>query len=275
MAFRHWLYLWAWLFLSGHSFAANTLTLENNGKKSALAAPQLANRSDARTIALVQDPAYRARAMQYHAIPLTTLLQEHGFQKDDTVQFVALDGFVATLPARLLLATPDMAQPWLAIEPSDKPWPPLSANNASSAGPFYLIWTSPEKSRIRQEQWPYQISRIERVDSLEKRFPQLAPRQDTPADSAVWTGFEVFKTQCSVCHRMNGGGEASIGPDLNIPLNPTEYFQPDALKQLIRNPAQVRTWPGSKMPAFSKDTLSDEELEALIAYLQAMTANRK
>jgi mono/diheme cytochrome c family protein len=39
----------------------------------------------------------------------------------------------------------------------------------------------------------------------------------------------LFVTQCLVCHKLNGAGSADVGPDLNLPENPTEYFQASAL----------------------------------------------
>ena len=268
MRFVRWLvWVLGWS-LAAVLWAATDLTITNGKDSTSLSAAQLLARPDARALSVSADIAYD-KSMQYQAVPLRTLLKESGFSAQDTVPFVALDGFVASLPARLLMADGDAAQAWLAVEPESDHWPALSGN-AASAGPFYLVWINPQKSNIKQEQWPYQIARIERVDSLEARFPVLAPPASTPLSSKVWQGFEVYKTQCSVCHRVNGGGEGNVGPDLNQPMNPTRYLQADALKKLIRNPAQVRTWPTAKMPAFSEKTLGDNDLDALVAYLQAM-----
>ena len=65
-----------------------------------------------------------------------------------------------------------------------------------------------------------------------------------------------------------------MGPDLNLPLNPTEYFRDGMLRQLIRDPGSVRKIPGSAMGAFGKESISDAELDQLLAYLQHM-ATRK
>jgi mono/diheme cytochrome c family protein len=73
---------------------------------------------------------------------------------------------------------------------------------------------------------------------------------------------------------MNGGGEAAVGPDLNLPMNPVEYFQPQALRRYLRDPASVRSWPDQKMPAIRRDQLADAELERVIAYLQHMASRR-
>ena len=50
-------------------------------------------------------------------------------------------------------------------------------------------------------------------------------------------------------------------------MNPVEYFQPAALKKLLRNPSSVRTWPEQKMPAFDEASLSDADIDAIVAWL--------
>ena len=83
-------------------------------------------------------------------------------------------------------------------------------------------------------------------------------------------GQEVFTVQCLPCHRMKGAGEGELGPDLGQPMSPTQYFTPEALRKLIRNPKSVRTWPGQIMPGFDPSKISDADLDAVIAYLGAM-----
>jgi mono/diheme cytochrome c family protein len=65
-----------------------------------------------------------------------------------------------------------------------------------------------------------------------------------------------------------------MGPDLNRPMNPTEYFQPAALRRYLRDPTSVRAWPEQKMPDFTPQQISDGEMAALIAYLEHMAARR-
>jgi mono/diheme cytochrome c family protein len=47
------------------------------------------------------------------------------------------------------------------------------------------------------------------------------------------------------------------------------------LRALIRDPGSVRNWPDRRMPAFSKDVLSDADLDAIAAYLAYLAAKRK
>lgn len=62
--------------------------------------------------------------------------------------------------------------------------------------------------------------------------------------------------------------------DLNLPYNPTEYFQPQFLARYIRDPQALRQWPQAKMPAFPERVIDDQELRQLIGYLRHM-AGRK
>ncbi|WDY56644.1 cytochrome c [Pseudomonas sp. PSKL.D1] len=229
----------------------------------------LLNHPQARDISIEQDVAYK-RPMHYRAVPLAALLP--GIKADDHLQAVALDGFAAEMPAGpLLQAGP--AQAWLAVEDPAKPWPALG-NGKPGAGPFYLVWTNPQSSGIRPEQWPFQIATIRRLAPVEQRFPALLPAPELPATDPVRQGFALFQQNCLVCHRLNGAGDAQFGPDLNVPHNPTEYFQPAFLRQYIRDPQSLRQWPQARMPGFAESVLSEQELDALLAYLAHM-AGRK
>jgi mono/diheme cytochrome c family protein len=220
-----------------------------------------------RSIVIPEDIAYK-RTMTYRALPLKAIV--HDLDQVQAVQFKAEDGFVATLPAALLNGA---SQPWIAIEPANAPWPPLKPDGRS-AGPFYLVWLSPERSGVNPEQWPYQLAAIGEADALPDAHPQILPDTSVPKEGAAYRGLQVYSTYCASCHRMNGGGEATIGPDLNLPVNPTEYFQPAYLRRYIRNPASLRSWPAMTMPAFPQTVLSDPQLNDLIVYLQSM-AHRK
>ena len=247
------------------------LTVIAGGRKATYAPAALLALPAATTITVPNDVAYK-REMIFRAVPMSSLLT--GVGADETLRFVASDGFVATLSAAPLLARGDAATAYLAIEPPDSPWPALKAGDHASAGPFYLVWLRPERGGITPEQWPYQIAKIDAVAPLARRFPMLAPGQGVSARDPVRHGFAIFEKQCSVCHTLNLGGDASIGPDLNVPYNPTEYLRADALRRLIRDPQSLRRWPAAKMPAFPVKALSDRDLTDLLAYLHYM-ADRK
>jgi mono/diheme cytochrome c family protein len=251
--------------------AEPTLTIASGSRTAIYTTAGLLALPTAATVTIPADVAYK-RSMSYRAVPMAKLLD--GVSAEDSVRFTAADGFVATLPAAALLGREDAPTAYLAVEPADAPWPPLKAGATSTAGPFYLVWTRPEKGAVTPEQWPYQIARIDVVASITKRFPMLAPSPKLAANQPIRAGFLIFQTRCLACHTLNGGGDSTLGPDLNFPYNPTEYMRPEALRRMIRDPQSLHRWPGAKMPAFDRRTLSDRELGELLAYLRHM-ADRK
>ncbi|MHC6224637.1 cytochrome c [Pseudomonas sp. X10] len=223
----------------------------------------------AQDIRVEQDVTYK-RTMHYRAIPLSTLLE--GVSANDHLQAVALDGFAAEMPAGPLLQK-GPARAWLAIEDPAQPWPTLGKDKPG-AGPFYLVWTNPQASSIRPEQWPFQVASIRRLAPVAERFPVLRPAPNLATNDPIRQGFALFQKNCMACHRLNGAGDAQFGPDLNLPYSPTEYFQPAFLRRYIRDPQSLRQWPQAKMPGFAENVLSEQELDALLAYLAHM-AGRK
>lgn len=252
--------------------ASPELVIVSGGRTRTLTTDALLAHPGLVSITVPNDVAYR-RPMTYKAIPLATLLGS--VPKEDSLRFVAVDGFAATIPAAPLLGAGDnAARAYLAIEPPAARWPALKAGAAATAGPFYLVWLAPERSRIGPEQWPYQVARIEEIAPITTRFPALLPATTVPAYDPIRRGLAVFTTSCVVCHTLNLAGDAKIGPDLNVPFSPTEYFREEYLRRLVRSPQSVRTWPESKMPGFDEKAISERELDDLVAYLYYM-AKRK
>ncbi|MDQ5889085.1 MAG: hypothetical protein QG667_2379 [Pseudomonadota bacterium] len=272
MIIRYWLSIW--LMCLGLLAHADMPLLFDGAKKTIYPAAQLRSHPAVRRIEVPVDVAYR-QPMSYDALPLAWLLKAQGVLPGDTIQFKAADGFVMSMPAALLLHQQrDKAQAWLAIEPDEKKWPPLKGEGGPSAGPFYLVWLNPKLGNIGPEQWPYQIARISVDMPPARRWPHIVPAADLPASHPARAGFELFVKHCFACHTLNHAGEARLGPDLNLPLNPTEYFREGVLRQFIRNNQNVRSWPDAKMPRFGPDVLTERELGELLAYLQHM-AGRK
>lgn len=231
---------------------------------------QLLARPDAQNITIPVDVAFR-RTMQYRVVPLRALLP--GLERTDHLQFVAGDGFSADIPADLLLNQAG-AKAWLAIEDPKQPWPRLP-DHKGDAGPFYVVWTHPAAAKVGTEQWPYQLARIQRTQDVAARFPATAPDASVPVNSPVRHGYVVFQRTCFACHTLNGQGDAHMGPDLNIPHSPTEYLSNDMLRAFIRNPQSLRRWPEAKMFGFPmQESLSDADLDALLAYLHDMAQHK-
>jgi mono/diheme cytochrome c family protein len=250
-----------------------TLTITVGSDTRSFTRGELLARPDAVTIEVARDITYRA-PMKYRAVPVAALLAGTTLPPDSVLEAVTLDGFIAQLPPDLVLNT-DAAKAvaWLAIEPADRPWPPIPGKDAS-AGPFYIVWTGAAVGTIRSEQWPYQMAKLVSQPSPATRWPALAVNSALPAGDPVRAGQALFVVQCLPCHKLNGAGASNVGPDLNLPQNPTEYFTPQGLHDLIHNPRSVRTWPAMIMPAFA-DTLSDREIELIIAYLKHMAGRKQ
>lgn len=254
--------------------AEATLTIRVDGELRRHTVSELLALPAVRAITVDQDVAYPGEPRRYRAVPVRTLLKGMDVEPGYVLQARADDGFTAALPLEPLLgAGPDKAEAWLAIEAPDNPWPKLPGK-ARSAGPFYLVWLRPQAGAIRSEQWPYQLAELVALPAPLNRWPVLDVAAELPDDDPAWRGRDLFLTQCLVCHRLNGGGEATMGPDLNLPMNPTEYLSDAGLRALIRDPAAVRDWPGRQMTGFGPDQLSDAEIGDIVAYLRHMAARR-
>jgi mono/diheme cytochrome c family protein len=229
--------------------------------------------AQAKDINIAKDSAYK-RSMTYRAVPFAQLLPQA--DKYQSVQFVASDGFVANISGSDLAGK---GQPYLAVEPADQSWPAVNPDNpvkTASAGPFYLVWLTPDAGNISNEQWPYQVAKISVEAPLPQRYPQIIPVVSAGGnDQQALRGMHIYIKNCAVCHTMNGGGDAAVGPDLNLPFNPTEYFQEKFLRQLIRQPASVRSWKQSLMPGFDEKTISAADLDDLIVYFKKMKQTRQ
>ncbi|MFL1551494.1 c-type cytochrome [Pseudomonas sp. O64] len=250
--------------------SAAQLTIELDHANKTWQTADLLKHPDAQTVQVVDDVSYK-RNMTYRAVPLASLLP--GLKPENHLQAVALDGFAAELTAAPLLENRG-ARAWLAVEDPAHPWPALAAGKPS-AGPFYLVWTDPQAGHISPEQWPFQISGIKQLKTVAERFPALLPDPKLAANDPVNQGFALFQKNCLACHRLNGAGDAQVGPDLNIPYNPTEYFSGDFLKRYIRDPQSMRHWPQAKMPAFAASVLPDGELDLLVGYLKHMAGRKQ
>jgi mono/diheme cytochrome c family protein len=89
-----------------------------------------------------------------------------------------------------------------------------------------------------------------------RRRPPLGPAAAITEHAA--TGQVAFMEKCNRCHP---GGEAGLGPALN------DKPFPDFLKRF-----QVRHGLGT-MPHFSKEELSDVQLDAILEYLKVLNQN--
>lgn len=191
------------------------------------------------------------------------------------LKFSCLDGYSGVLD--LTKALDSGSKAFVAIESKESPWPHLpkkSQKKPMSAGPFYLVWDKPKAGQVPPEYWPYQLKSLELLPLSQKPFAKIAPLKNLTADDPAHKGFDIFVARCAPCHKMDGHGTSDIGPDLNRPMNPTEYFKADALKEFIRDPSSVREWNDMKMKWVAEDSWSEGDIDQLIAYLSHM-AKRK
>jgi mono/diheme cytochrome c family protein len=253
--------------------AEPVLTIQSEAGKFTFTRSELLKHPRLETITLEKDPAY-ASPMTYKAVRASVLLEKAGIKDDDVIQSKALDGFAAALDRnRLLNSDPGSSVAYVAIEPEDKPWPALKPGKPS-AGPFYLIWVNEKLSQIGPEEWPYMLASLEVKGSLKQLYPGIFPSDKLVVKDPIHKGFKIFVKSCFACHTLNKIGESRLGPDLNMPMSPVEYFGPKLLKKYIRNPQSVRYWPNAIMPAIGKDVLSDRNLDELIAYLTHMSQRK-
>ncbi|GMG93767.1 cytochrome c [Cupriavidus sp. TKC] len=236
---------------------------------------------DRRLVSVTVEDDNLKRRLTFKAIPLAALLHGLPVAADATATTAASDGYISHLPLRLLIAEgADAPRAWLAVENPAAPWPKLKGQDI---GPFRLIWTVPkghahnkisENSEINESLWTYSIVRIDVTVSPAERFAAIRPAADLRADSPVVRGFATFQRVCFSCHSMNRMGDATLGPDLNVPNSAVEYLGDEKLSALIRDPQSLRWWPGSRMSSIDQRTLSDADLKDLLAYLHHM-AGRK
>jgi mono/diheme cytochrome c family protein len=257
--------------VSAHAAGAATLEIVADNARLVFTQSQLLSRRDIQSITVTAS-VYKQRFTQFKAIPIANLFEGLSIPELAVVQCNGSDGFSVVLEkTRLLSADRKASKAFLAIEDPKNPWPPLSGKT-ESAGPFYLVWTDPQASSIGREEWPFKVASFVIVSDRHRVFTDMIPADD--AAQNVQRGFKSFEKNCFACHKMNGKGAGSIGPDLNLPVNPTEYFDARALGSLIRDPASVRTWPGMVMRGFSGAAIPDSELSDLIAYLGYMSTRK-
>lgn len=247
-------------------------TQVQSGSKRVFSRTELLNHPQRKTLKVPHDPSYAGRSMEYQAVPIASLFSGLNIKPDAVIEFKCTDGFAATISqSRILNIDTRRSIAYVAVEDPKRPWPKVKDGKAT-AGPFYLVWEHPELSAVVQEEWPFQLAAFTVKGSLHGLYPAIFPAEDAPPPVA--RGFESFAKNCFPCHTVNMTGPAQVGPDLNVPKNVTEYFEPKTLRALVRNPQSVRYYPGSRMSAFPEAILPNSELEDLIDYLAHM-AGRK
>jgi len=80
----------------------------------------------------------------------------------------------------------------------------------------------------------------------------------------------TFKLQCSSCHGQNGAADTSVGKSLNA----ADLRSAEVQKQSDAQLAQVISEGRKNMPSFS-DSLTQDQIRALVAYIRRLAKSRK
>ncbi|WP_096435544.1 cytochrome c oxidase subunit II [Alteribacter populi] len=95
-----------------------------------------------------------------------------------------------------------------------------------------------------------------------------------PTSAVATEGREVYEQNCLACHAVGGeGGNPQGGPDLTNFGERTVIagyldYNDENLEDWIRQPEELK--PGNVMPAFDHDDINDDEMAALIEYLNTL-----
>lgn len=227
-------------------------------------------------ISMNNNRAYPKIPMTYTAIKLSELLQPYAIKPTDTLEFIAADGFCVLIPAgKIMNGDKRYSIAYLAIEPATK-WPLLKYNTGTTAGPYDVIWLHPEKSYISDEYWVWSIIKIVVHKKLNSKLVPAKPNiKNRKMQNHIGRGYDIYISHCAGCHSINHIGKGVIGPDLNLPKNPVEYYpNDDLLKKFIRDPQSVRVIKYDRMSGSNEQFLSNSDLNDLIGYFHYM-ANHK
>lgn len=212
------------------------------------------------------DPYYGARK-RFRALPLNETL-ELAFGVDvaslrrESFVLRALDGYAVPVAGERLLE----GGAYLAFDDLDVPgFAPIGPQRVSPA-PTYLVWTKPGQSDLDTHPRPWQLATIE-IASFEALYPHVVPTGE-PEGSPAQLGFALFRDHCIKCHAINREG-GRVGPDLNVPQSIVEYRPLAQIRAFIQDPTTFRY---GAMPAHPQ--LTDSDLDALIAYLSAMSKRK-
>lgn len=267
---RHWLLIILVVFSSSVA-ATPTLTLRKNEQIIKNLGINELMQSKKGVTSLVVDNPTDSKIKTYQGILLSVLLEQFfgsDWKQFDAVKFIAQDGYQVIIPTANITAHTGMIA---TGEKGQTGFSQLQRKNAESIdpGPFFLVWENINDTGARQDHWlswPWQLTSME-LTSLVREYPHSAPPADN-TDEQVNQGFLAFRQHCMKCHAINGDG-GDVGPELNYPVNVTEYWQEKWLERFIANPQSIRA--NSKMIPFYRDINNRQALiESIMAYLKAM-----
>ncbi len=214
----------------------------------------------------VDDPVY-GKAKTYDGFRLRDVMQTAGLTAadGDTLVFHCADGYEARLPlGDLDVATPTGVLAFHDVEAASG-WEPFAQGKETvTPAPFYLVWTGGGLKRP----WPDKLVAIS-VENMAAALRDITPGA-AAIDAAPRRGFRLFEQNCLGCHSANLRG-GTLGPELNVPRNVTEYREEAFLREFIASPSSFRA--RSKMPDF-KGQLSAAQMDDLLEYLKWLRGHK-
>ena len=226
------------------------------------------------SISVTVDNPTDSKIHTYEGISLQALL-ELAFGKTwssfDLVRFVTQDGYQPVIPTDRIIAGSGVIS---TGEKGYTGFSKLQRKNGESVdpGPFYLVWENINDKGSREDpwiSWPWKITAIE-LSSFRREFPRSAP--PLLSGNTAMEGFLAFRQHCIRCHTINGDG-GQIGPELNYPVNVTEYWKEEWLARFIADPQSIRA--NSKMIPFYRDVKNRQIIiSSIISYLKTMKDNK-
>lgn len=216
------------------------------------------------TVKVENDPLYHD-THSYIGYSLPEVLKAFGLETSTelALRFVCTDGFKAVIvPSQL-----DLSRAYLVSkELTEKAGFVMSEINEGKVrqdpGPYALIWKG-QYTPGALEAWPHGVVSVESGAMsalLGRAYPANHP-QSLP-------GFELFRSKCMACHSVNLEG-GTIGPELNIPRNVTEYWSREHFFGFVANPQNYRF--KSRMAI---EPVPEKEISAIFSYLQAMASEK-
>jgi mono/diheme cytochrome c family protein len=246
------------------------LTFKNHGQTvKTLSADEISKVADKEEIT-VWDPnaTKEIKFKGYYVKKLLDTVYGDKWHSAELVLFTCTDGYQPAIPASRFLHY----RSYLAFQRMDQDEFSLINQNEqgkkSELGPYYLVWDNKSHQEIKAgdgNQWPYKLKAVDLVN-FNDQFPKVAPPDNSSA--AAKRGFAVFQQRCLGCHSINGEGGIAA-PELNYPVNITEYYDMTWLKKWILNPTSIRFRTG--MPGLDPSVpLRDKVTDDILAYFKAM-----
>jgi len=129
--------------------------------------------------------------------------------------------------------------------------------------PYYIVWDNVKKEDDTF-MWPFGLIGL-RLVKMDIEFKEIYPSKDL----SLINGFTLFRNNCMKCHSINKVG-GTIGPELNIPRNITEYWKVKDIISFAKDPRSYRI--NSSMPPIIN--LSELDLNEIVKYLKYMKGNK-